>query len=352
LGVAAVLLLALPLIRTDSAGADEPDAKQQKRLTEVSDQSKDEAAIARGLNWLASQQKEDGSWEFERPQPSWGPAATALGVLPFLGAGVNPPAKNDRKYSSVVERALGYLLKEQKKTPDWGGYSYTIALCTLAMAEAYALTGDENYGKSAQKGVDLIVAAQTPDGGWSYHAPTTRGDTSNTGWTIQALYSAKKAGLKVPDEVLTKAEKYLISVMLKDGVGYGYTSNEGPPRPTMTASGLFSRALIGGEKKEQALKDAIPTVMKQRPEANAINYYHVYYATMMMHHRGGDDWTKYWYPKVRDVLLGLQTVEKGDKEGSWDADKAPMGIATGRLGCTSLAVLSLEANFKYLRVMR
>src|SRR5262249_20893784 len=145
----------------------------------------------------------DGSWKLEGKQSGvYDPAATALGVLPFLGAGVKPPAENSRKYSSNVERALNYLTKRQSRDGSWGEISYTRALATLAMAEAYGLTGDEKYGKSAQLGVDFIVKAQSKDGAWSYQPGVERGDTSNVGWHIQALYAAKTAGLKVPDDAL------------------------------------------------------------------------------------------------------------------------------------------------------
>jgi hypothetical protein len=351
LAVAALLLLALPLVRTAPAGADEPNKPRPKLFADGTRQSKEEAAIARGLKWLASQQQEDGSWKFQPKQSAvqHDAAATALGVLPFLGAGVKPPANNDRKFSGNVERALDYLIKQQTKDGDWGGFSYTWALATLAMAEAYGLSGDEKYGKSAQRGVEFIVKAQGSDGAWGYSPGVERGDTSNTGWQIQALYSAKKAGLKVPDVVLAKAEKYLTGVMSADGGGYAYTSR-GTPTPAMTASGLFSRALIGGDDVKKALDAGIPTVKKDRPDGS--NFYRAYYATQMMHHRGGDDWKTDWHPKVREILLGLQVGTQGETRGSWEPDKGPMGTGAGRLGCTSLALLMLEVDYKYLNVMK
>ena len=244
---------------------------------------------------------------------------------------------------------MEFLIKQQKKDGDWGGYSYTWALATLAMAEAYGLTGDEKYGKSAQRGVDFIVKAQGKDGAWSYGPRLGSGDTSNTGWQIQALYAAKKAGLKVPAEAFAKAEKYLVSAMSEDGSSYGY-AGRGPGQPAMTASGLFSRALIGGIAVKKALDSGIPTLKRHRNDL--INYYYAYYATQVMHHRGGDDWKSDWKPKIGEILVGLQVMEPGDKAGSWNPDKAPMGNGAGRLGCTSLALLTLEVDFQFLNVMK
>ena len=64
---------------------------------------------------------------------------------------------------------------------------YSHGLATLALSEAYGLTGDKQVGQAAQKGIDFIIAAQNKtDGGWRYN-PGDAGDTSAFGWQISAL---------------------------------------------------------------------------------------------------------------------------------------------------------------------
>ena len=55
---------------------------------------------------------------------------------------------------------------------------------TIALSEAYAISGDKRIGAATQKGVNFILAAQNPnDGGWRDN-PKDPGDTSVTGWQL------------------------------------------------------------------------------------------------------------------------------------------------------------------------
>ena len=98
---------------------------------------------------------------------------------------------------------------------------YAHALATMALCEAFGMTGDQRVGAAAQAAVDFIAAAQNRQtGGWRYH-PGEEGDTSVMGWQIMALKSARLAGLKVDQS--------------HHGVG-GKISRLRRPRSTMAAS--------------------------------------------------------------------------------------------------------------------
>jgi len=74
------------------------------------------------------------------------------------------------------------------------------------------MTRDGTLFKPAQGAIDFIVRAQGKDGSWGYR-PGTVGDTSITGWQVQALTAAKLTRtLKVDPRVLDNARKYLDSV--------------------------------------------------------------------------------------------------------------------------------------------
>ena len=68
---------------------------------------------------------------------------------------------------------------------------YGHGLATIALSEAYGLTGDSQVGQAAQGAVNFILAAQnSKDGGWRYN-PKDPGDTSVLGWQLTALKSAR-----------------------------------------------------------------------------------------------------------------------------------------------------------------
>ncbi len=128
-----------------------------------------EAAVARGLHWLATQQSADGSWALDgRRQRS---AGTSLALLPFLGAGQTHLVG---LYQDTVSGGLRYLLESQKPDGDLRGDAtqqygmYVHGQAAIVLCEAFAMTHDERFREPAQQAIDFIVAAQYPRGGWRY----------------------------------------------------------------------------------------------------------------------------------------------------------------------------------------
>ncbi|NLE37786.1 MAG: hypothetical protein GX621_07160, partial [Pirellulaceae bacterium] len=169
-----------------------------------------EAAVERGLRWLAAQQHKDGSWTFYHPKdmtrrPYADPgtetsttAATAMALLPFLGAGQTHVAG---EYQETVARGLYYLNNRANMTPHGAdlqeGTMYAQGLGAIALCEAYGLTRDETLKGLAARAVEFIVYAQDKNGGGWRYTPGQPGDTTVTGWQLMALKSAEMAGLHV-----------------------------------------------------------------------------------------------------------------------------------------------------------
>jgi hypothetical protein len=332
-----------------------------------------EAAVALGLRWLALHQANDGHWSLQdfhrcaRERPGariftctcGGPgqrndtAATAFALLPFLGAGITPKSDGGWKdnHRKVVEAGLTWLVKHQAKSGDLGGGMYAHGLGTITLCEAYALSEDAAIKTAAQKAIDFIVAAQDPTkNGWRY-TPRAGADTSVTGWQVAALKSGQMAGLKVPRTTFAGAEKWLDSVQTEDGSGYGYIDNKATP--TMTAVGLLCRLYQGWSPRKAGLVKGVETLSKHVPggEGEVKSMYFNYYATQVMHHMGGDNWTN-WNPRMRDKLVKAQDQGKDEKHahqaGSWDPKDDTFGEQGGRIMQTSLSLLTLEVYYRHV----
>ena len=75
---------------------------------------------------------------------------------------------------------------------------YCHAMATLALCEAYALTGDERLRDPVERAVGFLVRARASDGlAWRYAPGAPVGDTSILGWVVMALKSAR--GGRHPD---------------------------------------------------------------------------------------------------------------------------------------------------------
>jgi hypothetical protein len=323
-----------------------------------------ERAVKLGLQWLASHQSANGSWSFHHGNDNPGSlaectsGATGLALLAFLGAGhTQRLGKGQSEYRNAVNRGINFLIGHVKRGPDGGDLRgkvvsnegmYAHAIATLALCEALAMTKDGKLRSPAQHAVDFIVNAQDKKGGGWRYKPKEQGDTTVTGWQIMALKSAKAAELKVPDDVVQKAQKFLDSVSTVGGSQYAYMAGGPPGPPAITAIGLLCRMYLGWTPEIPALEKGVDYLSETGPSPN--NLYYNYYATQVLHHWGGDPWTK-WNDVLRDQLVDTQTQE-GDAAGSW----APTGDhgsgPGGRLYQTALSVMTLEVYYRYMPMYR
>lgn len=332
-------------------------ATREKSLREGGGTGASEAAVAKGLGWLARVQvkltEETAYWPMDGNFPNKGgkhdAGGTALGLLPFLGAGKTHKTSKDNPYDKPIERALNYLIGIQdKRTGAFSRDMYEHGLCSIAMCEAFGLSQDYKLKKPAQLAINFIVSAQHAGGGWRY-APGQAGDTSVTGWQIMALKSGLMSGLDVPAGALRKAQNYLDAVVHAQTEGYGYTDPN--PTKTMTAVALLCRQYLQGwgPQNLRMIKAVDNYIKPNYPRPDMKDVYYYYYATQVMHHFGGDEW-KAWNTKNRELLVKTQNDERNKPEvwGSWDPTGDQWGGHGGRLLVTSLNLLSLEVYYRYL----
>jgi hypothetical protein len=338
------------------AGRDPAVRAQQVRR--AGGTSATEAAVARALVFLARHQRADGSWGLhdwnrtpdcddtcrQQGGERSDVAATALALLPFLGAG---QTHLEGQHAPVVFKALGWLAERQKEDGGLldGGNMYAHGQAAIALCEAYALSGDDQLREPAQRALNFIVRAQHARGGWRYQ-PGQPGDTSVVGWQLMALKSGQMGYLYVPAKTFELAALFLDDVQTDEvGGRYAYQPR-GRPTPTMTAEALLCRQYLGWTRDHPGLRSGVEYLLEEHlPDANVMNLYYYYYATQVMHHYGGPAWTK-WNARMRDVLL--QTQEKhGHAAGSW-APRGEWSNRGGRIYQTALAACILEVYYRHM----
>ncbi len=246
------------------------------------------------------------------------------------------------------------------------GDMYAQAIGTLALCEAYGMTKDKTLLPSAQAAINYIQHGQGPNGSWGYKFGDA-GDTSIVGWQVQALQAARLGkDIVVDKKVIDKAIKFLNAA----GAGsrksmYGYNDNtDAKPATALTAVGLLCRYYIDGWGPDNGgMAEGVGGLMRRAPNVNGQtksvpDMYYYYYATQVVHFFEGDEW-KLWNEGakqpdntrkggMRDLLIELQNKKGGANEGSWDLDPGFIGRECGRLGTTSLCLLTLEVYYRHL----
>lgn len=318
-----------------------------------------ERSVDLGLQWLADHQSYEGNWSldaFELSPHCQGrctgqghhsdTAATALALLPFLGAG---ETQHRGRYQERVERGLTWLVNHQVKNGNMAGAGvgrmYAHAQGTLVLCEALAMTHDSYLREPAQAAVKYLVKAQHRRGGWRYE-PGQPGDVSVTGWALMALRSAKLAGIEVPTYVWARSGRFLDSTEADSlGSQYSYMPKL-PPTNVMTAEALLCRQYAGWRPTRPAMRKGLDQLLDQfPPQREAPNIYYWYYGTQLMHHAGGEHWRR-WNYLMRDILVETQETG-GHQRGSWPP-VGPFSMAGGRLYMTSLALCTLEVYYRHM----
>ena len=328
-----------------------------------------EAAVERGLDWIARHQRADGGWALDTSYACEAPGcppraamttdtgATGLALLPLLAAGHTHTERG--RYQRTVTAGLRWLVKTQQPSGALyvGGDGitplYSHAIATMALCEAYGLTHDPALRTPAARAVRFLAGAQASNGGWRYQ-PKQAGDTSVFGWVIFALRSANMAELPVPRQTVRFASAYLRAAAA-DGEGstYSYTPGSGP-KLTMTAEGLVTRQILGWPRDHPGLLGGAALVAADLRNPSDRNIYYWYYATQLLHNLDDDRWPA-WNEKIREALVATQVRGAGCDRGSWDPtfpESDLWGARAGRLYQTSLSLLTLEVYYRYLPLYR
>lgn len=322
------------------------------------------------LNWLAQAQERDGSWDAR----AWGGANSykvgmgGLALLAFQGAGFT---HKQGRYQRVILAGLDWLRNSQRDNGSfpWETF-YEQGIATIAVCEAYALTGDPRVGRMAQRAISYIVAQQPEHGGFRYGGavPRDQGDMSVTGWQIMAIKSAIMAGLDVPATAVERSLVFLRNSAREYGASAYLVGDQGPGSAAMTAVGLLCRVFLNdgrqydheigqaaaylGRRENPGL-DAPPTGASKELVADL---YYTYYSSLAMFQVGGEHW-RAWQKMYLEPLKAAQVTATRDAagkfvKGSWEPANDRWGARAGRVYTTAMGALCLEAPYRFLPMLQ
>lgn len=326
--------------------------------------------------------KEDRTWPPSEPAgPRWEQTGlSALVLLCFLGEGEIKPAdiKNGRQrpptpFETVVEKGVRFILSRQDKESGRIGPAArpgglpAHAVATQVLAEAAGLSGDGRLRKAAAAAVTLLLKEQGSDGAWRISGATGEQGRicalHNSFRAVEALLSAREAGLKVPAEVLARAAEYFrrrLAVAVEPTKAGKLHFNLSP---TTAAAALCAALRLGVppddpgaravreelrrypprfEKKWRGFRADTAAAEVRVGRARTFVPLRWYAATYAFFFFGGREWEE-WNAALVKALPALQS---GD--GSWKAND-PTSLRHGAAQATAAAVLALQAPYRFRR---
>jgi len=294
-----------------------------------------EASVKRGLDYLASTQKPDGSWPDSYGQVS---GVVGLAMLAFLAHGDMP---DDGRYGEVIRRCVDYIVKNQQSNGllqgrSGGSAMYSHGFATLAIGEVYGMIDDPRVGPALKKAVGLIVSCQNSLGGWRYSVGSTDADTTVSGAQMMALRAGASACIEVPMDSIRRGVAYYNSMFCSGG-GFGYTSPSGANMPR-AGIGLLVLSLSGEYRSPQAKATADWLFGRVGQMVGGYRFYATYYCSQAMYQCGGRYWRK-WNEVMTPQIISMQQAN-----GSWT------GGSGGVVCSTAMALLSIEINYGLLPI--
>lgn len=297
-------------------------------------------STTRGLAWLATKQKADGSYG---SGSHYGKhvGITGLACMAFVCDGHLP---GRGKYGSVVGRGLRFVLDSAGESgllaaETSHGPMYGHGFATLFLAEVYGASREPDLREKLRRAIRLIVRAQNDRGGWRYQPVKSNADISVTICQVMALRSARNAGIAVPKSTIDRAIQYVRRSQNPDG-GFRYMLTPGASGFARSAAGVAALN-YAGVYDDQAIQRGLAYMERYIPGSNSGRvphyYYGQYYAAQAMFQAGGDRWRK-WWPAIRDDLIRRQ-----QPDGSWH------GEAGNEYG-TAMALIILQVPKRLLSI--
>lgn len=335
-----------------------------------------ERAVERGLDYLASVQDRDtgafGSLSKSKPEPRI--AVTALAALAFLSHG-DVPGRG--AYGRNAERAVSYLVEQNAANPrsiqkrPIGNYFTTVndtlsrmhghGYATLAAAEAMGMygisrqSGTETFKRleeAVRSSVALLENTQSREGGWYYEPePGSGHEGSITITALQAMRSARTAGVHVNVDVIRRALDYVLLSQNKDG-SFSYALRDRRTSAALTAAAVATLHAFGihEDRVQTAIKNGMDYLRRYDYEIDEQWYwYNAFYTAQALWFDLDPRLFESEFRRLRENILSRQDPATG----AW-ADVLPTSNFPdyGSAYATAFACLILQMPYGYLPIMQ
>jgi len=314
-----------------------------------------ERAVGNGLEYLAKQQKEDGSY----PGPYGETAAIpALAGMAFMAKGHLPGSE---PYGEKIERAIDYVLScaDLRDNASFRGYMgdkangrmYAHSIATLFLSEASGMVDErrqEKIDKILPLAAKVLLDAQNQKkgnehlGGWRYAPNANDSDLSCSGWALMALRSARLNGAPVPPEAIEKAVLYIKRSYNDQQGTFSYQGNGGSNAETLTGAAILCLELCGKHLDPASLKASkyLERTYRNALPGNGQRYYGLYYTAQGLFQIGGPVW------KGFSTWMYDKFVPEQRADGSWSGQ----GNNGSDVYATAMTVLSLTVPYRMLPI--
>jgi hypothetical protein len=271
------------------------------------------SVVRDALCWLTHCQNPDGSWG-DGPvtlggRPIGKIGVTALALLSLFDGGYSHLSRDgfdeDKPVGPMVDKALHWLMEQRP------GDSFDQALATLAINEAYGMTGSPKFRLAALDSLDSLLRLQGSDGSWGGPEPTA--------WAARAIMVAQLNDHETPPHARESLLRYL----------------QATPHPANVAN----RILLTRDRPSTAAEAA--ALAQNRPPAEGRDFSEWYHASLSLFQYDGPDgplW-KAWVEPLKNAILPVQ-----QSDGSWLGGSKSHQVVRVGLATQSLAIYYRYAN--------
>ncbi len=313
-----------------------------------------ERAIQRGLAYLASTQRSDGSWRTHGGQGNYPVAMTSMAGIALLAGGNTP---SEGPYAANVRRAVNYIVRAADRNSgliarrgEEQRPMYAHGFSMLFLAEVYGMETDprlqERIRQILNRAVKLTSESQSTYGGWYYTPDSSNDEGSVTITQVQGLRACRNAGILVPAETIEQSTEYIEKSANDDG-GIRYTARRGGNSlPAITAQAVASLNNAGeyehpvGQRSMEYIRNLMRDADNTRVFRGHYSY-SIFYASQAMYLSANEDDWAWFYPMLQNDLLDTQ-----QDNGSWEGDF--VGPTYG----TATAVTALALPYGYVPIFQ
>ncbi len=296
---------------------------------------KAQAALSRGVEWLAQAQQAGGSWSVSGAQGEASMPATALALLALLGDG---HTRTLGVHKDIVALGFEWLTANVSEACS----SRELAMATLALAELREFEG-ETAEVSLEPVLRLLLDARTSEGTWS-RASGEDWDVLATTWAAAAI---GRVGESRSDEFGYSFKSLRRSISKRvERTGKVPVDDQGAAKERGAALLLLARVSLGADvAKEPYMERQANRLARKasKPSWEVPDLEYWFAATTALEVLGGEN-NKAWRGPLQDLLLEHQDRATGH----WPA----VGVSRerGEVRSTALAVLCLEAPYRLARL--